>query len=517
MLKLVKHNVMDFYNQRSIIRYLVIYLIVLLGGAVAKDGFAILMSLLIIVYLCNNRVFRSIEYWLIWFFAYGFYTGLGLIKIEPVAKYIAKPSFLLFIIFLAIFHKVPDRIKNSKFSILWLIFLGLSLLSILFHKQSPFILITYSSFFFVYYILRSGIFTVDHCRSLLNLFIATAILQTLTCVMQVAQLIPPASKMMDDGSGAKMEWVAGLDDVATGTFGAVSGHVVSWYVSMIALFCILVWTVTRKSKYLIVAAIAFLQFATIDSKTIMGVMLAMMGFLYYYLVKNRKKVKMPVHKLASFAVMAGVMGLVLFTAWDFYYSYQNKAGGTESRGSFNDVYESEIKASRQLIIDNIDDWGKIKGFSYVMDDFKTSGPFDMFWGYGLMGYSFNGKMSLIESKDTPLMQLNNFTRSRSTLIIQFATCGFLGFALFIMAMYQWYRYNIAGKDRNRIDIVQKSLVKIFLPFTLLATFIYDMPITTITVVTFAAITAVLKNYSESIKQHNINIWQRTKEQYLQQQ
>ncbi|WP_315814288.1 hypothetical protein [Paraflavitalea speifideaquila] len=247
--------------------------------------------------------------------------------------------------------------------------------------------------------------------------------------------------MMDDGSGGQFEWIAGLDDVACGTFGPVSGHLVSWYVSMMALFFILVWTTTRRSIYIVFASIALLQFATIDSKTIMGVMAAMMIFLFYYLVKHRIQFRLPVRKLGSFAITGAMMAFFLFLGWNYYYEYQNKEGGAQNRGSFNEVYEAEIKKSQELILENIGDWGKIKGFSYVFDDFFGKRSIGCFLGYSLQGYTFNGKMSYIESKDTPIMQLNNFTKSRSTFIAQFAQSGILGFFLFLLSLYLWYNFN----------------------------------------------------------------------------
>jgi hypothetical protein len=235
----------------------------------------------------------------------------------------------------------------------------------------------------------------------------------------------------------------------------------------------------------------------------MGVMICMMVYLFYYLTKNRFKFRLPVRKLGSFAVMAGVMGFLLFLGWDYYYSYQNKEGGAIGRGNFNDVYEAEIKKSQDAILDNIGDWGKVKGFSYIYTDFKETDPFEALWGYGLLGYNFNGKMSYIESKDTPLMQLNNFTRSRSTFIIQFAQSGLIGFFLYLLAVGLWYKYNTKTVSANPVDLIRTSMVKIFLPFTIVAAFVYNMSLTSVTLVCFAAIVSLLKQYSEKSEEDKL--------------
>lgn len=492
--------VFDFLDVKSVLRYLLTFAIVLAGGAVAGEAFALLVVGVMLFYMASGRLFKTVEWWITWLFCFGFYQGQLYIKTELIAKYVAKPTFLLFLIFVVFFFKIPSQVKLSRYILSWIAFLALALISLVYHDQSPFVLITASAFFLVYIVLRGTTLTEKDCYRLLNLFTAAAILQTLVCLLQVAQIITPSSSMMDDGSGGQFEWVAGLDDVACGTFGPVSGHIVSWYVSLMAVFFMLVWTINRKSKYLALAGIALLQFATIDSKTIMGVMAAMMIYLFYYLAKHRKQFRLPARKLGSFGVTVGVMAFFLFMGWQYYYEYQNREGGALNRSSFNEVYESEIKRSQELVLDNIADWGKIKGFSYVFNDFIESDPLEVFWGYSLLGYNFNGKMSYIESKDTPLMQLNNFTKSRSTFIVQFAQSGLLGFFLFLMALYLWFKFNANTQVLNPVDLVRIGLVKIFLPFTMVAAFLYNITLTSITLVSFSAIISLLKQYSDHLEQ-----------------
>ncbi len=488
----------DFLHIRKLAKYLVLFAAILLGGFIAKDLFAVLIVAILAYFIITNKFFRSIETWLIWSFLYGFYSGQGYFTNDFISKYLAKPSFLLFVIFLFFYNTISKSLKAADFFTVWLCFLGLSLIGLFYHAQPPFVIITISSFFLIYLLFRSKRLDSKQCICLLNLFVAVAILQTIICVMQVSQLIPPPSKMMDDGNGGQFEWIAGLDDVACGTFGPVAAHLVSWYQSLIVLFCILVWSVCRKTKYLVLVIIILAQFATVDSKTIMGVMVLMMLYLLYYINKHRIKFRLNIRKVLGIAFTAVIMGVVLLQAWDFYYKYQNASGGAESRPDLNTVYKKEVVRSGNLMLDNFSDWGKFQGFRYVLEDFLYEDPLEVIWGYGLQGYTYNGKRSFIENKDTPFMQLNNFTRSRSGLIQYFAQTGLVGMILLFLSLILWSRYNIKRKNINEIDLIINSLIKIFLPFTLLCAFIYSVSLTGITVIGFAAMIGLLKKYSEIV-------------------
>jgi len=62
----------------------------------------------------------------------------------------------------------------------------------------------------------------------------------------------------------------------------------------------------------------------------------------------------------------GVFGF--FKAWNAYYEFTGKITGG-SRTNLNSVYHNEVDESFSLIINNIQDWGKIKGYQYVFEDF----------------------------------------------------------------------------------------------------------------------------------------------------
>ncbi|WP_315814287.1 hypothetical protein [Paraflavitalea speifideaquila] len=157
----------------------------------AGEIFALLVVGIILFYMASGRMFKTIEWWIIWFICFGFFQGQLFIKTEVISKYVAKPSFLLFIIFIAFFHKIPIQVKLSRYILAWLAFLVLTLISLLYHDQSPFVLITASAFYIVYMTIKSKSITPAYCYQLLNLFTAGAILQTIVCILQIAQIIPP--------------------------------------------------------------------------------------------------------------------------------------------------------------------------------------------------------------------------------------------------------------------------------------------------------------------------------------
>jgi len=473
----------DFLSIKTIFRYLLIVTVTLLGGIFLKEGIALLFVGLIVYYCITRNLYRAVETFFIWFFLSNFFIGQGYLTNEFIIKYIAKPHFLLFVIFLFFLNKIPKKILQARYIYMWFFFLLLTLLSSVTQGQSPFVIITISGFFIMYLLMQAKGITHRQNQNILNLFVAVAISQTIVSILQVTELIPASSKV----EGGEVI-IMGLDDVASGTFGAASSHLTSWYAALISLFLLLMWLITKNNSYLLFIVISFLQFATVDSKTIMGVTILMLGFTILYVFKGKKMFRISIGKyvLIIFIFAVGIFGF--YAAWDSYYQYfGNKTGGT--RTSINEVYKSEVVESTSLILTNIADWGKIRGYQYVVEDYIMNNPVQLIWGYGIQGYEMNGKGGYILEKDTPLMKLNNLTNNRSGLIRQFAVSGFLGFILFFYALGIWYAFN-RRKILNNYDLLKDSLLKIFLVFTIVAAFLYSIEISSIPVMTFSAIVSI---------------------------
>ena len=484
----------DFINFKTIAKYLAVFVIILLCGTLLKDVIAISFAIIILFYAITKKYYRSIELLLIWLFIGNFFIGQGYITNEFISKYFAKPQFLLFLIFILFWNEVPKSILKENYLKIWIFFILISFLSAIFQSQSPFVIITISAFFIFYLLLQANILCLYQYHNIMNLLISVAILQTIVSILQVSEIIAPPSKMMSDGNGGQFEWVAGLDDVASGTFGPGASFLASWYAALISLLLFITWILTHKTSYLIVMAITFLQFATTDSKTIMAITVIMLGYMMLYIFKKRTTFRTSPQRYIIFILLIALSGFGFFKAWNAYYEYYGeKTGG--SRIDISSVYEDEGKESMNLILENIGDWGKIRGYQYVIEDFIENDQIQLIWGYGMQGYSNSDKMQYIESKDTQLMQLNNLTNSRSGLITQFASSGFIGFILFALSIILWYKLNNQN-EKNNYDIVKNSMLKIFLPFSFLAAFLYSIEIVSIPIIAFGIVISIYIKMSD---------------------
>ncbi len=487
----------DFLKIKTIIGYIVFCGAILILGAIAKDLIAIGWALVIVFYAVTNNGFKTLESFFIWFFLYGFFVGQEYFSSRIVSDYISKPTYLVFIIFICFIQQIPFKLFKTKFMVTWILFTCTSVVGTIIQGQSPLSITSWSLFFIFFFIVqRKGILPWQH-NKILNLFVAVGIIQSIVSLLQVSQMIAPSTTMMPNGYGGYYKWVAGLDDVACGTFGPVSSHIVSWYAALISLLLVLTWSLTKKRKYIIVAAMVFLQFATVDSKTILATAIVMLAYTLYYIAKNRNLFKINILRYVKITVFMAIGAFGFYVALDYYYHYFAEKRKSNTRAGISAVYNNMVKESNQTIINNLGDWGKIRGYQYICEDFIKNDLRQLIWGYGLKGYTYNGKRYYIESLDTQAMKLNNFTRSRSGLITTFAKTGVIGFFLYCLAFIQWYKYNTTAiQIQVRQEIISMSLLKIFLGFSVLASFLYGITFDSIPLVIFASIVSIFSSLSK---------------------
>lgn len=484
----------DFLDFKTIIKYLLFVGLILVAGAYLKNLIAIIFVLAILYFSIDKNLFRALEAFFIWLFISNFFIGQEYVTSQVISKYIAKPYFLLFIIFIYFFNRIPRNLLQAGYLKIWIFFLILSLVSAISQGQSPFVIITVSAFFMTFLILQAKGIKPEEYSKFLNLFIAIAIIQTIVSYLQVSEVITAPVKMMEDEDGNQIEWVAGLDDVASGTFGPAASHITSWFAGLISVFMLLMWASTKNVNYLYVMSFSFLQYATVDSKIIMGVSVLMLIYAVIIIFKEKSKFRLSFNRLILFLFVLSIGAFGFIKAWNSYYEYYGeKVGGT--RTDVQSVYENEAKESINIVFANIGDWGKIKGFDNIFHDFIKNNPLQLIWGYGIQGYNFEGKMTYIEEQDTQIMQLDNLTRSRSGLISLFATSGLLGFILFLSAFFNWYRKN-KTKMITKYDLISSNCLKIYLPFSLLAAFLYPIEFNSIPLITFSAIISIYIKQSE---------------------
>lgn len=489
-------NNFDFLSYKTILKYIISATLILIAGSFLKDIIAILFVLTILHFCFTRNLYRVIITFFMWYLLSGFFVGQGYIKNEFVINYISKPSFLVFLIFLFFFEKIPKNALNAKYLNIWLSFLLLICLSSVIQGQSPFVIVTISTFFICYLVIQARGISLIQYQNLLNLFVAIAVIQTGVSFLQVSELIPPPSRLMDDGSGSQVEWLAGLDDAASGTFGAGASHITSWYASLISFFMLVKWVSTKNKNYLLFMVLSLLQFTMGDSKTIMGVTVLMLICYLLYLFKNNRKFKLNIMKNSLLIFVFCVISFGFYHAWNLYYEYYGNKTNSSSI-NLGSVYKNQAEKTADLIIENAGDWGKIRGFQYVFEDFVQHNPIQIIWGYGIQGYSFNGKQGVILNKDTHLMQLNNLSNSNSGLITLFAVTGLIGFILFFATLISWFKKN-HKTVKNNFDLIANTVLIFYLPFSLLAAFLYSVSLTSIPIVLSATIISIYKKQSSII-------------------
>jgi hypothetical protein len=378
-------------------------------------------------------------------------------------------------------------LKKTKFLFIWLAFLLITILSELSNNHRLLIPYSISAPFLIYFILSSKQLTLIQLKQLLNLFIAVAVFQTAISFLQLYEIIPLPKRVVGDSFGGQVEFITGLDDAAYGTFN--SSYVLSWFQSLISFLLFIVWAINKKNKYLFFSFLIIIQYITVDSKTVLAVTLAMVLYFVLFVINKNAIFRINLQKI--FFLLFFLFLISFSVSYGLNNYYNNNLSGTE------DAKEIVTKSSN-IVINKWTEWGKIRGFQYVYDDFIEEGNLEVIWGYGLESYKYNGKMGYIERKDTQLMQLNNATRSRSGLITHFAQSGILGFILLFSSIILWYKYNLKNNTSTDVALVLKVLLKIFLFFSFFVSFLYALDFSTMVILCFFAIVAILKNYSRLV-------------------
>jgi hypothetical protein len=282
-------------------------------------------------------------------------------------------------------------------------------------------------FFLVYFLSGRSIFS----KELINFLIALGILQVIVSYLQVNQIIPPASKDMSIIEGQSFIWVAGLDDVASGTFGAAASNVTSWFCTILFLFLFALGNITKKKWLMFLGILIVLQHGSVDSKTISA--LSIISF--FYLLQKLKVYNVFNKKNVMYLVLVLFSGIILSLLLKTYYLKLYKEGVGEPKKLITDT--------AYIVYENFWNWGKFAGFKNITVDHLNNNPYQILFGYGRENYNYSDNMSRIESMDTPIMQLNNITRSRSAFIDIYAKLGL--FALLLIL----YLFKILFMDINK--------------------------------------------------------------------
>lgn len=478
-------QITNFTNHKNEIKFIIIniflFSLLLMLGIAGKDIVPITITVLILLLLSTKHYFASFYIFIIWSSLYGFFVGQGFFDYEISYKYITKPYMILFVFFL--FFLFKEKIRIKKYYKYVCIYACFAISSLLYNDQSIFTTITLISFFIAGPVAELCVVRDADKEKIIILIISIAIFQVIISYLQLKGIISPQIKLMDDGKGSQNLWNPGLDDAACGTFGAGLSHLTTLYNTIVAIFLIARYLVVKRNFYLQLAFVILLQHVLADSKTITILTIFTFIFLLFFATYKSYIIKFNLVRLLTiyFYIILGIIFIIF--ASDQYYKYQNYEKKS-TRPDLQTVIEREIAPSLEGVVKNWKDWGKIRGFSYIAQDFIHQDIGKFLVGYGPQGYTLNGKMGFIWSKDTHLMSKNNFLNSNSGLITVFATLGTLGFLSYIASIFNWYSYN-NGSYCKKTNNLKSIFVPVSFFLFLITSFLYSVNVESIPLVLYS--------------------------------
>jgi len=490
-----------------LIWYSVALAILLLAGSVIKDATAIIITLGII-YFCfvEKQIYKAIVLWLLWFFVYGFYVGHGFFSIGAIEKYIAKPAYLLFLIFFASITQPRKRLAGIElipFRALnvWFIFCAAVFIGSIYYLKFPSIILPYSSIFFITYLFQNAITEVKQIKSLINLLLAVAIIEIIVSFLQLNGVISRDVMLMETGTGSTYLWKGGLDDVASGTFGPANSPDLSWFEATISIFLFAFGITIKRTGYVILSLFPLLHFVLVDSKTILGITILMYFLLFYTIIRTKKGIEINMGKLSVIGSIVIIFVFVFINGLNFYYKSNNLyyAGKSPLEYTWRSI---------DRIVKHLPEWGKIRGFGYITNDFLNEDPLEVLFGYGTDRYSLNNKMGFIESHDTKMMKYNNITRSRSSLIYMYARFGLIAFVAAFITFYYYFQFIKSKYLASPYGFSLKLILKPMFLCSLLLAFLYNsISPGAISLISFFILVNLILlydiKYHESMKQYNV--------------
>ena len=425
----------QFVSLNKIIQYLMLGAVAMSLGYFLKEGIVAIACGIFLILLLFKKVDNLVLFLIFWLFIYNYYLGQNWIHNELISKYLIKGQFYTIITFIVFVRKGWFRDEFSKKLFSWvLIFLMIMLFSNILHLNFNPGFINQVYFIFMFFLILNIPGNKFFERNLLSLVVAIGLLEVVVSILQVSQILAPPIKLSVD---SQFLWEAGLDDVASGTFGAGSSNVTSW-LSTILFFTFFSFGVYRKKVIIVLASFIFmLQYVTVDSKTALVVsILAFILLLYnlkiftFYKVRNYFYVSL----IISFVFITQIM------ITSYYENIFNIGVG---------AVNTNVANSAELVLSNIQDWGKIAGFKNITEDYIDTNPFYLLIGYGISNFDYDTNGGRIENMDTPIMQLNNITRSRSSFISIYGELGIPGLLMLIWLFLILFR-NIQKRNYNTV-------------------------------------------------------------------
>lgn len=221
----------------------------------------ILEPLIILIYiglfmggfLILKKPVFSLNILITWIYLSQFYKGQGYFgEFDFYSKIVEKIFILVFLanIFLLSYRSKKNRddslLKFNNILIIAHIVLAVLLLINLYnYDYNPYTIFSKFRYLYIYLIILELKFSFRDIRSLFNLLISICIIQVPLTLLQYFRFIKPPSQTTVSG----VKWIAGLDDVASGSFGASASPDLSLCLINIAVLLITFGIITKKSPH----------------------------------------------------------------------------------------------------------------------------------------------------------------------------------------------------------------------------------------------------------------------------
>lgn len=437
----------------------VIYLIIIISGFVTNNT--------------ENKI-RSILLSVTWFFIYGFFVGQQSFMIPVVEKILVKPGLIFFLLLLIDVSSKYSSYKVDNIVRLHFILFLIIIISLFISPNSFSVLLTRHSYFFLYWLLLN--LSIDQnepnfFKSGLGLLISLAIIQVVIAYLQVFGHIPPPSIKLNLGDGEVMDWTSGLDDMASGTFGAMQSPDTSWFQTLIFGLCLTFSIIGRSYKFLFLGFLVMIQYTLVDSKTMLGVTIIFISIYLVFLIRNKIVQNRRLKYVFVTIITITIFGFIFMQLWQNYYKYYDQQ--VTRKTGFDTVQKYSVSTFNR-VVEHINEWGKIRGFQNVLTVQSDESWMKTIVGFGPGNYLYETKITKVLALDTPLMKMNNFTRSWSGLLTTLAEVGILGFIIVLLIYSDVYgQINRSGKVYYSLDFRLLSIyLTSFIFGSLLCAFIY---------------------------------------------
>lgn len=397
-------------------------------------------TIVIFLFFYTQKLYTHQIYLLfIWFFIYEYFIGVGLLHSSGPDVSSATTFFALFTIFINS-KRLGESLNNKHIRSLlylhFLLFLCL-LISFIINNYKPLRLIRFFDYFLIFISILSTNFKLRDYGNMVNLLFAIGIFQIPVTFAQYYRLVPaPTVNPVTNRLGSSLH-ETGLDDIACGTFGAISSPDLSLFLSLLALILFIYGLKMRKLIYYVMSVFLLLQYTIVDSKTVLFVFI-IIAFLTILLTPSYRYYLLKTISFKTIIIVSIIIVGFYFSIINFY-----EKGYSESRGSELNNVTNVSKKSFQLVTKYFWEWGKIQGFKYVRElQNKEGGNLNTLFGMGIGEYSLEQRQSVSMKTNYNFLIngfFNNFVKGESTLIVLFATIGIIGLILVFLIYIRLYK------------------------------------------------------------------------------